>query len=55
MDQKIYDYLTKLRASGRVNMMHSGKYLQRDFDLSPAEAKAAVLHWMKTFKREVQS
>jgi len=51
-DEKIYAYLTKLRASGRINMMHSGRYLEREFDLTPREAKAAVIHWMTTFKRE---
>ena len=53
MNEKIYNYLTELRASGRINMMHSGQYLEREFGLTRAEAKAAVLHWMKTFKREV--
>ena len=51
-DQKIYTYLTELRASGRINMMHSGRYLEREFGLTPREAKAAVIHWMTTFKRE---
>jgi hypothetical protein len=52
MNEKIYAYLTKLRASGRINMMHSGQYLEREFGLTPREAKTAVLHWMTTFKRE---
>jgi hypothetical protein len=55
MNEKIYAYLTKLRASGRINMMHSGQYLEREFGLTPREAKTAVLHWMTTFKREKQS
>ena len=55
MDEKIYNYLTKLRASGRINMMHSGQYLERKFGLTRAEAKVAVLQWIKTFKRENQS
>lgn len=52
MNEKIYNYLTELRASGRINMMLSGQYLERKFGLTRAEAKAAVLHWMNTFKRE---
>ena len=52
MNEKIYAYLTKLRASGRINMMHSGQYLEREFGLTRAEAKTAVLYWMTTFKRE---
>ena len=55
MNPNIYTYLNALRDSGRINMMGAGVYLQRDFGLSPFEAKAAVLQWIKTFKREEQS
>ena len=55
MNPDIYPYLNALRDSGRINMMGAGVYLQRDFGLSPREAKAALLQWIKTFKRENQS
>ena len=55
MENKINAYLIALRDSGRINMMGAGAYLQRDFGLSRYEAKAAVLQWIKTFKRENQS
>ena len=55
MNPNIYTYLNALRDSGRINMMGAGVYLQRDFGLSPREAKAAVLQWINTFKQEGKS
>jgi len=52
MNPDIYAYLDALRATGRINMMGAGVYLQRDFGLNRYEAKMAVLQWIKTFKRE---
>jgi hypothetical protein len=55
MNPNIYTYLNALRDSGRINMMGAGVYLQRDFGLSPREAKAAVLQWINTFKQETKN
>lgn len=52
MTQQINQYLTALRDSGKVNMFGATPYLQDRFGLTRAEAKAALLHWMSTFKQE---
>lgn len=52
MENKINAYLTALRDSGRINMMGATPYLEDRFGLTRREAKAALLHWMATFKRE---
>ena len=48
----IYAYLNALRDSGRINMLGATPYLEDRFGLTRREAKAALLHWIATFKRE---
>jgi hypothetical protein len=52
MEKQINAYLIALRDSGRINMFGATPYLQDRFGLTRSEAKAALLHWMSTFKRE---
>jgi len=52
MNEKINAYLTALRDSGRINMFGATPYLEDRFGLTRREAKAALLNWMSTFKRE---
>ena len=44
-----YGYLDNLRKSGATNMYGAPAYLERDFDLSAADARDAVQSWMKTY------
>ena len=44
-----FEYLDKLRESGVVNMFGAGAYLQRDWELSRAEATTVLKEWMTTF------
>lgn len=47
--QKYFDYLDKLRESGRTNMFGAGAYLERDFLLSRSEAHQVLQTWMTEF------
>jgi hypothetical protein len=52
--QEIYEYLIDLRDSGAVNMWGAVPYLEDRFDMSKAEAKAALFAWMDSFKKATQ-
>jgi hypothetical protein len=52
MNDKINAYLSALRDSGRINMFGATPYLQDRFGLTRAEAKAALIQWMESFKQE---
>ena len=45
--EEIHTYLSNLRDSGAVNMMGAAPYLMRDLGMSRAEARDALLDWMK--------
>jgi len=45
--EEIHEYLSDLRDSGEVNMFGAAPYLIRDFGMSRAEAREALLGWMK--------
>jgi len=49
---EVSNYLDGLRQSGVTNMFGAAPYVERDFGLSPKEAKEATVHWMRNFKRE---
>lgn len=52
--QDIHNYLMALRDSGKINMWGAVPYLEDRFDMSKAEAKAALFAWMDSFKRATQ-
>lgn len=43
------DFLMDLRESGETNMFGAAPYLQEEFDLSRAEARAVLIEWMESF------
>ena len=48
---KIYfDYLDKLRESGKTNMFGATVYLEQDFDMTYDEAKRILVQWMTSKK-----
>ena len=47
--EEIKDYLDDLRESGVTNMFGAGPYLQSEFGMTRAEAKEALMTWMKEF------
>ena len=49
-----YDYLMYLRDSGETNMWGAAPYLQREFDISYAEAKDLLIEWINLFDKEVE-
>ena len=50
--EDINAYLCGLRDSGAINMFGAVPYLEDTFDMTRAEAKAALFAWMDSFKRE---
>ena len=42
-------YLDNLRKSGVTNMFGAGPYVQCEFGVNKADARAIVLEWMKSF------
>lgn len=49
---EIHEYLCDLRDSGEVNMFLASPYLEYEFEMTPAEAKAALFDWIASFKQE---
>jgi hypothetical protein len=47
-------YLDALRESGVTNVFGAPPYLQEEFGLSRAEARAILVYWMETFGRETR-
>ena len=45
--EEINEYLTLLRDMGSINMYGAVPYLEDQFDMSKAEAKAALFAWME--------
>jgi len=50
--EEINEYLTLLRDMGSINMFGAVPYLEDQFDMSRAEAKAALFAWMDSFKEK---
>ena len=49
-------FLNDLRESGITNMLGAGPFLEREFWLSPDEARAYLAEWMTTFgKRQKEA
>lgn len=46
---EMLDYLDDLRESGVVNMFGAAPYVQEEYDLTRADARAVLLYWMHTF------
>lgn len=52
-DKKMYfDFLERVRKTGKINMFGSGQVLQEVYGLNRYEAKDIVLEWMKTYERK---
>jgi hypothetical protein len=49
---EISSYLNDLRDSGDTNMFGAGAYVEREFGLSKAEARKALVYWMEHFKAD---
>jgi len=45
--EDIIEYLDELRDSGATNMFGAGAYIEANFGMSRADAKAALLWWME--------
>lgn len=43
------EYLDNLRASGVTNMLGAGIYIQEEFGVGEAEARAILVSWMKAY------
>lgn len=50
--QPYYDFLDKLRKSGKTNMFGATPYLMRRFSLVEHEARPILSAWMKEFSEE---
>lgn len=48
-DDKYFRYLDDLRESGVTNMFGAPAYLEREFNLGKAEAKAIWVRWTENF------
>jgi hypothetical protein len=49
MNDQYFDYLDKLRASGKTNMFGAAPFLQANFGLGKREATNILMEWMRTF------
>ena len=54
-NEEINEYLTLLRDMGSINMWGAVPYLEDQFDMSKAEAKAALFAWMEECRKGVQA
>lgn len=52
LQEKINEYLTDLRDSGRVNMFAAPRMLESMFGLSRLDALRAFLAWAETFDKD---
>lgn len=48
-DNKYWIYLENLRKSGITNMYGAAPYLEKAFDLEPAEARKILADWMSNY------
>jgi|TARA_R110000751_G_scaffold215713_6_gene319160 hypothetical protein len=51
-DKEYFKYLDDLRKSGVTNMLGSPQYLERNFPVTPNEAKAIFGRWVEQFKND---
>ena len=51
MNDQYFDYLDKLRASGKTNMFGAAPFLQANFGLGKREAINILMEWMDTYDR----
>jgi hypothetical protein len=51
--EEINEYLTLMRDCGEINMMGAAPYLEDQFDMTRAEAKAALFAWMNECRKGV--
>ena len=47
--QEVFEYLDRLRKSGRTNMFGAGPYLEEEFGIGRKEASVLLKEWMDTF------
>jgi hypothetical protein len=47
-----HDFLIELRDSGETNMWGAAPYIEREFDVSRADAKTILLEWIKFMSKE---
>jgi hypothetical protein len=47
-----HDFLIELRDSGKTNMWGAAPYIEREFNVSRAEAKTILLEWIKYMSKE---
>lgn len=52
---KYFEYLDRLRKSGKTNMFGARPYLADEFNLDDDEAKKILLGWMKTFHPDISA
>lgn len=48
-EEEVFDYLDELRESGETNMFGATQYIQEEFDMDKATARAYLMKWMKTY------
>jgi hypothetical protein len=47
-----HDFLIELRDSGETNMWGAAPYIEREFNVSRADAKTILLEWIKFMSKE---
>ncbi len=45
-----FEYLDRLRESGRVNMFGAAEYLWKAFGISQQEARETLIDWMDSYE-----
>ena len=52
---EVFEYLDKLRASGKINMMEAPRYLAAAFHYTPEEAKMNFFQWTQHLQRDADA
>jgi hypothetical protein len=52
LTQEHHDFLIELRDSGETNMWGAAPYIEREFNVSRADAKTILLEWIKFMSKE---
>ena len=50
-DNKYWIFLERLRRSGVTNMFKAAPYLMVEFGMSPKDAQAVLVEWMRHYDR----
>jgi hypothetical protein len=51
-ENTVFDFLDKLRESGKTNMFEAVPFIVKEFTITKYEAQRHLVKWMETFPRD---